>query len=130
MFNDFDVISEYSRNQAIDDGELIDASSMAKELGIKVPVALTRRLWDSWITPTALEQSFGQSTTGRLWDALWMFRVFARDQGGVSQMHYQLIFQKQTKRATLKKHTVTLKAVIGPGDEGEPVITIMLPDED
>jgi hypothetical protein len=25
---------------------------------------------------------------------------------------------------------VTLKAVSGPGDEGEPVMTIMLPEED
>ena len=25
---------------------------------------------------------------------------------------------------------VTLKAICGPGDRGEPVITIMLPDED
>jgi len=25
---------------------------------------------------------------------------------------------------------VRLKAVCGPGDEGEPVITVMLPDED
>ena len=27
-------------------------------------------------------------------------------------------------------HTVTLKATIGPGDTPEPVVTIMMPDED
>jgi hypothetical protein len=32
--------------------------------------------------------------------------------------------------ATWTRRTVTLMMVIGPGDEGEPVITIMQPDED
>jgi hypothetical protein len=32
--------------------------------------------------------------------------------------------------AKVREQTVLLKAVCGPGDEGEPVITIMLPDED
>ncbi|MFC1602203.1 DUF6573 family protein [Pseudomonadota bacterium] len=30
----------------------------------------------------------------------------------------------------MKAKLVTLKLVIGPGDQGEPVNTIMLPDED
>jgi len=29
-----------------------------------------------------------------------------------------------------KRELVTLKAACGPGDNGEPVITIMKPDED
>jgi hypothetical protein len=29
-----------------------------------------------------------------------------------------------------KQETVTLKAICGPGDTAEPVITIMLPEED
>jgi len=29
-----------------------------------------------------------------------------------------------------KRETVVLKALCGPGDNGEPVITILLPDED
>jgi hypothetical protein len=29
-----------------------------------------------------------------------------------------------------KRETVILKALCGPGDNGDPVITIMLPDED
>jgi hypothetical protein len=35
---------------------------------------------------------------------------------------------KRTERT--KQETVQLKAVCGPGDNAEPVITIMLPDED
>ena len=30
----------------------------------------------------------------------------------------------------LKAELVTLKLIVGPGDQGEPVITIMQPDED
>ena len=33
-------------------------------------------------------------------------------------------------RCDLDPQDVTLMMVIGPGDEGEPVITIMQPDED
>jgi hypothetical protein len=29
-----------------------------------------------------------------------------------------------------QRRLVTLKAMCGPGDQGEPVITIMLPEED
>jgi len=32
--------------------------------------------------------------------------------------------------ATPRARLVTLKALCGPGDDGEPVITIMLPEED
>ncbi len=31
---------------------------------------------------------------------------------------------------TLEAVLVTLKLIVGPGDAGEPVITILLPDED
>jgi hypothetical protein len=39
------VISSYTRAQAIEDGVLIDASNMAREAGFKWPVALTTAAW-------------------------------------------------------------------------------------
>lgn len=30
----------------------------------------------------------------------------------------------------MKAELVTLKLTVGPGDQGEPIITILLPDED
>nr|WP_208022209.1 DUF6573 family protein [Aestuariicella hydrocarbonica] len=31
---------------------------------------------------------------------------------------------------TLEPQEVTLKLIVGPGDEGEPVVTILMPHED
>lgn len=130
--NDFGpVIYSYSRAQAIEDGFLVDVSEMAREAGIKYPVVITARLHAEYITPTAAEEKHGQSYTGRLWDVLWMFRCYARkNSSGI--MYYPVIFAQEMKttKHRLKQVTKKLKAVCCPGDDGEPVITIMLPDED
>lgn len=125
------VIYTYTRAQAMEDGVLVDVTTMAKEAGIKFPVAVTQRLHDDLITPTAIEQKHGQDHDGRLWDVLWMFRCAARSISG-DRMLYPVIFAREIpgRDDRLKQETVKLKAVIGPGDTPDPVITIMLPDED
>ena len=40
-----EVISSYSRAQAIEDGALVDVSEMAREAGIKAPICLTQGAW-------------------------------------------------------------------------------------
>ena len=44
------VISAYSRNQAIDDGFLVDVSDTAREAGFSIPVALTRTAYAMGMT--------------------------------------------------------------------------------
>ena len=39
----------YTRAQAIEDGELIDVSKTAKQTGFKLPVAVTRAVWETSI---------------------------------------------------------------------------------
>ncbi len=68
----------------------------------------------------------GQDEAGRLWDILWMLRLAARKGGDT--LLFQLHVRNDNKDRT--PPLVTLKAVCGPGDQGEPVITVMLPDED
>ena len=126
MFSDSDIISKYTRAQALKDGELIDVSQVAKEAGFKYPVAITRNLWHSWVEPTTKAKEYGQDTQGRLWDVLWMLRVAISRSGG-EHVTYQVIFQNGP--GNRNRHTVTLWAICGPGDEGEPVITIMLPED-
>ena len=120
-----EVVYAYTRAQAIEDGVLIEVSEMAKEVGIKYPVALTRTLWDAYIIPDKESESSGQSEQGRLWDTLFMFMLKARRTSG-AYLLYDLMFLM--KGAVLRK--VKVKAVCGPGDNGEPVITIMMPNED
>ena len=46
MFSNDDLVHRYSREEAIRDGVLIDVSPMAREAGIRHPVALTAAAWD------------------------------------------------------------------------------------
>jgi hypothetical protein len=126
FWDDADIISIYTRAQAIEDGVLVDVSEMAKEAGIKFPVAITRAVWNDYITPDPRSKSWGQSIQGRLWDVLWMFRNYARAAGGKDRILFQVLFIMKEKQ----QRKITLKAIVSGGDRGEPVITIMLPNED
>lgn len=122
-----DVISSYTRSQALEDGVLVRASpELCRDAGIKIPVAMTDTVWNGYIDPGYLSQLPGQSVEGRLWDLLWMFTHAVRSgAGNVDRIRYQVAF------LTLEGlETIDLIAVCGPGDIGEPVITIMLPGED
>ena len=123
-----EVIYAYTRKQAIEDGILIDTTSMAQEAGIKFPVAITIAVWNEYVKPCDELVSHGQSCEGRIWDILWMFRYYAaKNQSDL--MYFELYFQ-MIKNGNPVEELVKLKAHIGPGDKGEPVITIMKPDED
>jgi hypothetical protein len=41
----WEVISSYSRRDALEDGVLVDVSEFAKEAGFKWPLAVTRGVW-------------------------------------------------------------------------------------
>ncbi len=75
-----EIISSYSRADAIDDGVLIDVTETAKEAGFCYPVAITRNLWHSWLVPSDNVKSIGQDLEGRLWDVLWMLNVAIKRQ--------------------------------------------------
>jgi hypothetical protein len=57
-----------------------------------------------------------------------MFRCSARKNAS-DIMYFDLYFLMSGNKEPEQK-LVTLKAVCGPGDNGEPVITIMNPNED
>lgn len=64
-----DVISMYSRSDAISDGVLVPISpTLCNEAGIKFPVAVTDTIWNGYIDPSNISQLPGQSVDGRLWD--------------------------------------------------------------
>jgi len=121
LWEGVEVVSTYTRAQAIEDGTLVDVTSVAKEAGITFPVALTRAVWDCYVEVPAGVSC--QDEAWRLWDILWMFRQSARH--GSNPLLYRLYVRNDNRRPKL----VTLKAICGPGDDGEPVITILLPEE-
>lgn len=126
MFDNFDLIHAYTRAQAIEDGNLIDVTEPAKEAGFTFPVAVTARVWHELVVPEPRARKLGQSEGGRLWDLLWVFSRVALRHGNTDVLHFNVLFVLKARQRRL----IRLKAVIGPGDSGEGVITIMLPDED
>ncbi len=94
---DWELIHSYTREQALNDGVLVDAGELAKE-------------------------------AGRLWDILSMLRFAIKKQisNGPACMFQLYVANNDDYPAEL----ITLKAHCGPGDNLEPVLTIMLPGED
>jgi hypothetical protein len=119
-------IFRYTRAQAIADGVLIDVTAIAREAGIRFPVALTSSLYHEYLLPHGDAAMSGESTEGRLWDLLQVFRTIARE-SDESELRFSVLF---TDDSSKRLEPVEVKALCHPGDEYEPVITIMLPEED
>lgn len=118
------VIFAYTRAQAIEDGVLVDVTEMAREAGLKHPTAVTAAVWAEYVAiPKGVE---AQDERGRLWDILMMLRFAI--QGGAEGN--ELLYEVLVRNDNTSPQPVKLKAICGPGDSAEPVLTIMLPHED
>jgi len=127
FWDDAEVIYAYTRAQALEDGVLVDVTETAREAGIKFPVAMTRAVWVNHVEVP--EGVACQDERGRLWDILWMFRCAAAKFDGDTLL-FKLYVRNHNREHLDRRDLVTLKAQCHPGDSVEPVITIMLPDED
>ena len=130
-----EVISSYSRAQAIEDGVLIDVDAidplMRREAGMLIPIALTKRVYSEVVEVHPRAEAACQDIKGRLWDVLWMFQCRVRAMRSLHP-HKHLTSVYFGMFATLSEgpsdggsKEITLRAVIGSGDDGSPVITIM-----
>ena len=120
------IISVYTRAQAIEDGVLWDVSPVAREEGFKHPVALTMRVVSEVIIPPE-DVADWQDDLGRLRDLLVCPRYAI---GRSPDPTTELLFNMDVMDDPKCRKTITLKAQCGPGDDLEPVITVMFPDED
>ena len=134
-FDDAPVIHRYTRAEAIRDEVLIDVTETGREAGFKVPIAITAAVQDQCVRWTGddarRKPHIHQDEDGRLWDVLWMAacrsRQIARSGRRASTALFQVIVVPRPGHG--RQRLRTLKLVIGPGDTGEAVATIMLPDE-
>ena len=136
----------YSRAQAIADGLLVDLTTATDETGqhlcprygFKIPLAITRNAWakaieagGNWRTGRdgeVLELKGGQSLTGRLQELLWMLKIACVcDPASTDRVRFE-VYVDVTGDG--RREAVKLWAHCGPGDDAEPVITVMLEDED
>jgi hypothetical protein len=120
----------YTRRQAIEDGVLVDLMQpdiepLVREAGFKYPVAMTIGAFSRTVQVPDQPLPPGQDLRGRLWDVLWMLKVaISRTSGGD-----RVAFEVHVRNGR-KLELVRLWSQCGPGDQGEPVITIMLQGED
>lgn len=120
------LIHAYTRREAIGDGVLIDVTEAAREAGFVFPVAVTCGVWAECVRVP--EGVTGQDEAGRLWDVLMMLRFAVRRASESARVDFALHVRNDNRDET--PPLVPLYAVCGPGDEGEPVITVMLPNTD
>jgi hypothetical protein len=104
---------------------LIDISSTAREAGFTYPVALTAAAWAKCIAvpPGVL----CQDEAGRLWDVVYLLALAVRRSSG-AEVRFGVHVRNDNLEGT--PPFVRLKAECGSGDDGEPVVTVMLPGED
>jgi hypothetical protein len=123
------VIFSYSRTDAIADGQLLDFSGLAREAGFKIPLAVTETLYHSYIVPALDLVAEGQSITGRLWDVLNVLRytISKAKSRDTDTVLFKVLFLMTPSSSSVP---IDLKAICGPGDDGSPVLTILLPEED
>ena len=114
-----ETVYSYSRSQAIEDGVLVDLSQVDSiQQHWKHPFACTSTVWA--LIEEALKQP-GQDLAGICHDISWMAMIAIRRNPANSQTFFKVII-------TGTKHM--LKLHIGPGDTANPVLTLMLPNED
>lgn len=120
-----EVISVYTREQALADGVLVDLAVVAPDVcaqHFKYPVAATTEVW-SIIKRAVENKRHCNDYKGVIHDILWMARN-GRTVDATTRLFTVIITGAGRTR------NFTFKIVCGPGDSGEPVLTIMLPNED
>lgn len=124
------VIHAYTREDALADGELVDVTHMARDARFRIDVALTRAAWAQAVEWDD-ERPELQDEDGRLWDVLHMAGTAAGHARGKDRVFFRVLRVPNENRGNgwNESELIELTLHIGPGDAGEPVVTIMLPNE-
>ena len=132
-FGGCNIIFTYTRAQAIADGVLHDVSQTAKECGFRIPVAVTDTIWEKWVCVDHRKEllDVGQTTEARLRDLLLVLHLRIRQlpkDARTERLTFVVRFLMDPEDETVEEALLT--ADCGPGDSGEPVITVLLPEYD
>ena len=121
----WDVISVYTRKQALADGVLVDITEVARANGVKVPTAVTAGLF-AIIKPTEELEALGLSLDGRLKNLLFLLILESRNAAkDCDRISFSLAFQTAPDQI----ETIEVLAVMGPDDDMRPCLTIGLPED-
>jgi hypothetical protein len=115
--NGFEVISIYTRKQAIEDGVLTDVTELSKRAGFKLHTVIAEGLMNEVLREAA--------RTEREIDTVIYFLLklanfkIVNEGSGVDMIKIPLPWNKQR----------VFYVHIGPGDDGEAVLTLMFPED-
>ncbi len=123
MFSKEDLISSYSQAQAIEDGVLHLISPEISKDYFKYPVILSVGLV-TLIEKAIANKKYMADYRGIVHDILSMCQIAARRSSEQDVLRAKVII-----RGTGPRATYDLLMVCGPGDNSEPTITIMLPED-
>lgn len=118
----------YTRADALEDGDLVDVSQMAREAGMPLPTAITRAVF-ARLTPSDEEAALGQDFSGRLWDLLNILMYSARRNPNTDTIPFYFLMQEMSEKQRMRQIQVHVIAKLHGGDEGEPVVTIGYPSD-
>ena len=123
------TLDKMDRQRALDDGLQRDITDISKEEGLFLPVFITNKVLDHWITNVGNDPDFSEVEKGII-------------KGILSKLVYLLRVHRQTSKSNLiyfnasiekdgKNETALLLSLLGPidSDDHRPCITIMLPEE-
>ena len=120
----FEVMSVYSRKQAIDDGVLIDVTPLAKKCGFRLHTVIT-----AGVLSEVVGRGKGKGEDEEK-DRKYQAAVITTI---LQELHEAIRKQpggKDSDTIYFEVGTWKLWAKIGPGDDPRPVLTIMLEGED
>ncbi|MFR9754072.1 DUF6573 family protein [Nocardia sp. 004] len=123
MFENAEVIHSYTRAQAIADGFLFDVTEAARAERFRLPVALAFYAYAEAIDYDGNTDAH----TARITAVLSAARAAI---GDWPESAYRGEFRIDRGEGGAEPDVLTLIAHCGPGDQGEPVITIMRPADD
>ena len=123
-----DVVYSYTRAQAIEDGVLIDANigdlAEVTRQHYRCPVAMTASVF------AMIEKAVNHPKHCNDWRGVWHDILLMSRRNIIRRFDATCHLFQVTITGTGRRKLHTLKAMCHPGDNAEPVITIMLPEED
>ncbi|MEB2158947.1 DUF6573 family protein [Xanthomonas perforans] len=134
MQGDHDVVSCYSRAQALSDGFLVDVTEAARRIGFRAPLAITEGVWRdcvAWDTHTSRVMKTYQDEAARLAALLQAAMSAVRDAMRRDDNSPQTFaFNRVAPSGTVRSASRTTAIIeLHGGDNGEMVWTIMASED-
>jgi len=133
FFEEHDLIHVYSRAEAIEDGMLLDVTTVAREMGFRYPTAITHAAWHdcvAWSDAEIERTGIMQDENQRLRHVLARLLIAIRTSGFEDEDRIFFNVERVLRNGASKEpQAIMLMSVCGPGDTAEPVITISFPGE-